>query len=97
MRPPRLTKRNALSSVCTVLDALLERAGADAPLGVGVAPPGAGAGARRVDQHQIAPPVEVGEHVGSAFRRPYLDIARRPSGRAWAKIGARRCASGSAA
>src|SRR4051794_22912644 len=37
-------------------DALCKRAGPDAPFGVGIAPPCAGAGARRIDQHEIAAP-----------------------------------------
>ena len=59
-----------------ILDPLLERAGTDAPFGVGVAPPGAGAGTRRVDKDEIATPFEVGEHVLPASRRPDLDVAR---------------------
>jgi hypothetical protein len=40
--------QRAFERLVLILDALLERAGADAPFGVGIAPPGAGAGARRV-------------------------------------------------
>src|SRR5208282_1041328 len=62
-----------------ILDALIERARADAPLGVGVAPPGAGAGARRVDHDQIAPPFEVREDLFRPAGRADLDIARARS------------------
>src|SRR5580692_4990144 len=46
--------QRAFEGLVLILDALLERAGPDAPFGVGVAPPGARAGAGRVDQHEIA-------------------------------------------
>ena len=71
--------QRAFECLILILNALFERAGTDAPLGVGVTPPGAGAGARRVDQHQIAPPFEVAEDVRLPSRRPHLDIARAGS------------------
>ena len=72
--------QRALERLVLILDALFERAGAHAPFGVGVAPPGAGAGAGRVDQHEIAASFEVGEHVRLPPRRPDLDIARARAG-----------------
>ena len=54
MRPPDLTSGTARSSAADlVLAALLKRAGSQPPLGVRIAPPGAGAGAGRVDQHEV--------------------------------------------
>jgi hypothetical protein len=67
--------QRAFERFVLILDALLERAGADAPFGVRIAPPGARAGAGRVDQHQIATSLEVGEHVRFTPRGPHLDIA----------------------
>ena len=80
-----------------ILDALLERAGADAPLGVGIAPPGAGAGAGRVDQHEIAAPLEVGEHVRRPLAAPGPGRCARPTGRAGRRSARAGRASGSAA
>ncbi|BAQ45288.1 conserved hypothetical protein [Methylobacterium aquaticum] len=58
-------------------DAGREAAGAQAPLGVRVAPPGAGAGAGRVDQHEVGAAVEVGHHVGPARIAPSRAATRR--------------------
>ena len=74
-----VTRRRVSSVFVLVLDALLERAGADAPFGVGVAPPGAGAGAGRIDEHDVAAPRKVGE-----------DVARPLAARAPARCGRRR-------
>ena len=49
-------------------------------LASGIAPPGAGARARRVDQHQIAASFEIGEHVRLTPRRAHLDIAGARAG-----------------
>src|ERR1700722_5436317 len=46
--------QRAFERLVLILDALLERARPDAPFGVGIAPPGAGAGAGRIDQHEVA-------------------------------------------
>ena len=59
-----------------LLLALFERAGPHAPLGVRIAPPGAGAGAGRVDQHQIAARGKVGDFAADRFRRAHLHVAR---------------------
>ncbi|RWV77504.1 hypothetical protein GW17_00061653, partial [Ensete ventricosum] len=67
--------RGGVEHLVLLLDPLFERARPDAPFGVGVAPPGAGAGARRIDQHQIAARFEIGEHILMAARRADLDIA----------------------
>src|SRR5207237_1193548 len=64
-----------------LLDALGERARPDAPFRIGVAPPHAGAGARRIDQDEIGAIVQIGKHVGADARRAYLDVAR--AGAAW--------------
>ena len=56
-------------------EALLQRAGAHPPFGVGIAPPGAGAGTGRVDQHKIDAAVKVGERVLRAARGAHLHIA----------------------
>ena len=76
MRPPGFTSAAARSSspACSLMP-LLERARAHAPLGVGIAPPRAGAGAGRVDQHQIGVAGEIGEHVARAARRADLHVA----------------------
>ena len=55
--------------------ALLQRAGAHPPFRVGIAPPGTGAGTRRVDQHKIDATVEVGERVRRTARGAHLHIA----------------------
>ena len=56
-------RRGAVERGGLLLVAHLERAGAHPPLGVGIAPPGAGAGAGRVDQHQVGGAVAVGQQV----------------------------------
>ena len=77
MRPAGLDQRHgAVEQRRLLLDPLGKRARADAPFGVGIAPPGAGAGAGRVDQHEIGAAREIGEHVGLAARRADLDVAR---------------------
>ena len=77
MRPPGFTQRGgAVEHRGLLLDALRQRAGPHAPFGVGVAPPGAGAGAGRVDQHQIDAAVEIGEQSSPPTRRADLDVAR---------------------
>ena len=58
-----------------LLEALGERARANAPFGVRIAPPGAGAGARRVDQNEVGAAGEIGEYVGLASWRAHLDVA----------------------
>ena len=68
-------RRRAVEQAGLILDPLLERARTHAPLGIGVAPPRSGAGAGRVDQHQIGLAVEIGERVGRAARRADLHIA----------------------
>ena len=76
MRPPCLDEtQRAFERLVLILDALLERAGAHTPFGVGVAPPGAGARAGRIDQHEIAASFKIGEHVRLPPRGPHLDIA----------------------
>ena len=66
--PARLDqRRGALQHRDLVLQPHFQRAGPHPPFGVGIAPPGAGAGARRVDQHEIGGAVNIGERVG---RRP---------------------------
>ena len=66
MRPPGLTSAGgALEHRFLLLEPLGERAGADAPFGVGIAPPGAGAGAGRIDQHQIGAAGEIGEDIAA--------------------------------
>jgi hypothetical protein len=67
--------QRAFQRFVLILDALFERPGAHAPFGVRIAAPGAGAGAGRVDQHQIAASLEVAEHVRLTPRRSHLDIA----------------------
>ena len=57
----------------------LERTGPDPPLGVGIAPPGAGAGAGRVDQHEVDAAGEIGELVPHGFRRAHLRIVHARS------------------
>ena len=72
----RLDQRHgAVEQRRLLLDPFGERARAHAPLGVGIAPPGAGAGAGRVDQHQIGAAGEIGKHVALAARRADLDVA----------------------
>ncbi len=67
MRPPGLTSAGrALEHGFLLLDALGQRARANAPFGVGIAPPGADAGAGRIDQHQIGAAGEIGQDIGVA-------------------------------
>src|SRR3984957_20053720 len=75
--PPALLDetQRGFQRLVLILDALLERAGAHAPFGVGIAPPGPGPRAGRVDQHEIAARLEVGEHIGWALWGAHLDIA----------------------
>ena len=65
-----------------VLQADLQRARAHPPFGVGVAPPGAGAGAGRVDHDEVGRRPDVGERIGIAFGRAHIGIvdagARQP-------------------
>ena len=76
MRPPGFSRADgAVEDRCLILHALLQRAGPDPPLGIRIAPPGAGAGAGRVDQHQIDAAREVGEFVAHRARRAHLHIA----------------------
>ena len=82
-----------------VLQPHLERAGAHPPFGVGVAPPGAGAGAGRVDQHEIGRGVDVGERVvrrPSACGRRHCARRRATAARGSARAGACRGRSRSA-
>src|SRR5262245_46852688 len=53
-----------------------ERAGAYPPLGVGIAPPGADAGAGRIDEHEIGAASEIGERVARGARGAHLHVAR---------------------
>ena len=81
MRPPGLSSADrAVEQRRLLLHADLERARAHAPLGVGIAPPGADAGAGRVDQHPVGAAVEVGEHVADALRGEDLDVAGAGAG-----------------
>ncbi len=89
-------RRRAVEQAGLILDPLLERAGTHAPFGIGVAPPRSGAGAGRVDQHEIGLAVEIGEHVGRAARRADLHIAHVGAFEPW-WIGARRRLSSSVA
>ena len=95
MRPPGLTSAAARSSTRgLLLDALLERARPHAPLGVGIAPPGAGAGAGRVDQHQVGAAGEIGEHIGrrrAACAPAHCARRRVRAGHGSARGGACRC------
>ena len=77
MRPPGFTSAAARSSTsaCSFMP-LVERARPHPPLGVGIAPPGAGAGAGRVDQHEVDAAVEIGELVADGLRRAHLHVAR---------------------
>src|ERR1700682_6358026 len=54
---------------------LFERARTHAPLGVRMAAPDAGAGAGRIDEHEVDFPLEIGKNVGLPLRRPRLNIA----------------------
>ncbi len=56
----------ALQHGLLLLDALGERARANSPLGVGIAPPCAGAGARRIDQNEIGAAGEIAQDIGCA-------------------------------
>ena len=63
----RLDQRGgAIKHLGLVLQPHLERARAHPPFGVGVAPPGAGARAGRVDQHEIGGCPDVGERDRSS-------------------------------
>ena len=53
--------RGAIEHLDLVLQPDLERARAHPPLGVGVAPPGAGSRAGRIDQHQIGGGIDVAQ------------------------------------
>ena len=90
--PARLDQRGgAIEHLDLVLQPHLERARAHPPFGVGIAPPGAGAGAGRVDQHQIGGGLDIAERIG---RRPsacaHRHCARR---RATAARGSARAAA----
>ena len=77
MRPPGLTSGDgALERLGLLLDPHLQRAGPHPPFGVRIAPPGADAGAGRVDQHEVELAFEIGELVADGLRRPHLDVAR---------------------
>ena len=84
--------RRRLQGLDLILDPLLQRAGAHPPLGVGTAPPGARAAARRVDEDEVATPRQVGEDVRrragartctlrapERSSRPKIGASRRPS------------------
>src|SRR5208283_824087 len=68
--------RRCFEKLALLLETLVDRAWREAPFGVGVTAPRAGSGARRVDQHETATPLEIGQHVGLAFRRADLHVAR---------------------
>ena len=77
MRPPGLTSGAARSSASACsLQPLGERARPHPPFGVRIAPPGAGAGAGRIDQHEVGAAGEIGERVLLAARRAHLHVAR---------------------
>src|SRR5438067_4887971 len=62
-----------------LLDPFGERSGADAPLGIGIAPPSAGTGAWRIDHDEIAAAAKVSETVtadAASGRGPHLNVAR---------------------
>ena len=66
--PAGLEQRHgAVEDFGLLLLPLLQRAGPHAPFGVRIAPPGAGAGAGRVDQHQVAAAWQI------------VDVRRRPT------------------
>ena len=72
--PARLhQRRRAVQHLDLVFQPHLERARPHPPFRIGVAPPGAGAGAGRVDQHEIGRRLDVGERVG---RRPSASAHR---------------------
>ena len=77
MRPPGLSKRHgAVEHLGLFFHALLKCARPHAPFGVRIAPPSAGAGAGRVDQHQVDAAGKIVELAADRFRRAHLDIAR---------------------
>ena len=83
MRPLGLEQRHrAVERFGLLLAADFERARAHPPLGVGIAPPRAGAGAGRIDQHEVDAAGEVGEHVADRFRRAAPARCARPRARA---------------
>ena len=77
MRPPGLTSGTARSSTAACsLVRTSSAPGRTRHLASGIAPPGAGAGAGRVDQHEIDAAGEIGELGADRLRRAHLDVAR---------------------
>ena len=68
-------RRGAFEHRLLLLEALVERARTNAPLGVRIAPPGADAGARRIDQDEIGSAGEIAQRFGVAPRGADLDVA----------------------
>src|SRR6185369_1726092 len=67
-------RRGAVEDLGLLLLPLLQGAGAHAPFGIRIAPPGASAGARRVDQHKVATASKVVDLAADRLRCAHLHV-----------------------
>src|SRR6516165_7446478 len=66
---------SAVEDFGLLLLTLFQRARPHSPFGIGVAAPGADAGARRIDQHEVHSSGEIADFVADGLWRANLDVA----------------------